>query len=57
MDFAGPSALEAVVEKYENLLVVQTFSKLTPWQVCVLVSAMGASGSIGAILNNVKLFL
>ena len=36
IDFAGKSAME-LIDRYDNLIVVQTFRKLVLWQECVLV--------------------
>ena len=52
VDFAGPSALE-LLEKYENLLVVQTFSKSHSMAGMRIGFAMGHPNLIRA-LNNVK---
>lgn len=52
VDFAGPSALE-LLEKYENLLVVQTFSKSHSMAGMRIGFAMGHPDLIRA-LNNVK---
>ena len=37
VDFAGRSAME-LIDKYENLIIVQTFQKQDQWQECVLVT-------------------
>ena len=52
VDFAGPSALE-LLDKYENLLVVQTFSKSRSMAGMRIGFAMGHPDLIRA-LNDVK---